>query len=103
MMFMGACAGSNPREVQKSTASYPVQFLKNEFYKMMHPNAVTTVSMNGKGTATAIVQKTLAFLIPSPMDAATLRDLLLYSYGFSRTIVHKGIPVEGGRNRHDAP
>ncbi|MCM1441714.1 MAG: hypothetical protein NC131_21265, partial [Roseburia sp.] len=30
--------------------------------KMMHPSAVTTVTVNGKGTTPAIVNKALAFL-----------------------------------------
>lgn len=38
------------------------KFLKNEFYKMMNPNAVTTVCINGKGTSYVLVQKVLAFL-----------------------------------------
>lgn len=63
MMFMGACAGSTSGGAKIDRFILLFKFLKNEFYKMMHPNAVTTVSMNGKGTATAIVQKTLAFLI----------------------------------------
>lgn len=29
----------------------------------MHPNAVTTVILNGKGTTTGMINKTLAFLI----------------------------------------
>ncbi|WP_367280997.1 potassium transporter TrkG [uncultured Duncaniella sp.] len=29
---------------------------------MMHPSTVTTVTINGKGTSSAVVQKTLAFL-----------------------------------------
>ena len=63
MMFMGACAGSTSGGAKIDRFILLFKFLKNEFYKMMHPNAVTTVSMNGKGTATAIVLKTLAFLI----------------------------------------
>ncbi len=63
MMFMGACAGSTSGGAKIDRFILLFKFLKNEFYKMMHPSAVTTVSMNGKGTTTAIVQKTLAFLI----------------------------------------
>lgn len=63
MMFMGACAGSTSGGAKIDRFILLFKFLKNEFYKLMHPNAVTTVSMNGKGTPVAIVQKTLAFLI----------------------------------------
>lgn len=62
MMFMGACAGSTSGGAKIDRFIVLFKFLKNEFYKMMHPGTVTTVCINGKGTSTAIVQKTLAFL-----------------------------------------
>lgn len=62
MMLMGACAGSTSGGVKVDRFIVLFKFLKNEFYKMMHPNAVTTVSINGKGTPSAVVNKTLAFL-----------------------------------------
>ncbi|MDE6576718.1 MAG: TrkH family potassium uptake protein [Muribaculaceae bacterium] len=62
MMVMGACAGSTSGGAKIDRFIVLFKFLKNEFYKMMHPNAVTTVSINGKGTPNAILMKTLAFL-----------------------------------------
>lgn len=62
MMFMGACAGSTSGGAKIDRFIVLFKFLKNEFYKMMHPNAVTTVTINGKGTTPAIVNKTIAFL-----------------------------------------
>lgn len=62
MMFMGACAGSTSGGAKLDRLVVLFKFLKNEFYKMMHPNAVTTVCINGKGTSYTIVQKVLAFL-----------------------------------------
>lgn len=62
MMLVGACAGSTSGGAKVDRFVILFKFLKNEFYKMMHPNAVTTVSFNGKGTQTAIVNKVLAFL-----------------------------------------
>lgn len=62
MMFMGACAGSTSGGAKIDRFIVLIKFLKNEFYKMIHPGTVTTVCINGKGTSTAIVQKTLAFL-----------------------------------------
>lgn len=62
MMFMGACAGSTSGGAKIDRFIVLFKFIKNEFYKMMHPNAVTTVVMNGKGTASAVVMKVLAFL-----------------------------------------
>lgn len=62
LMIMGGCAGSTSGGAKIDRFIVLFKFLKNEFYKMMHPNAVTTVSMNGKGTSNAILNKTLAFL-----------------------------------------
>ena len=62
MMIVGACAGSTSGGAKIDRFVILLKFLKNEFYKMMHPGAVTTVSFNGKGTQIAVVNKTLAFL-----------------------------------------
>lgn len=62
MMVMGACAGSTSGGAKIDRFVVLYKFLKNEFYKMMHPNAVTTVRINGKGTSYQIVEKVLAFL-----------------------------------------
>ena len=62
MMIMGACAGSTSGGAKLDRFVVLYKFLKNEFYRMMHPNAIRTVSINGKGTSSAILQKTLAFL-----------------------------------------
>lgn len=62
MMIMGACAGSTSGGAKIDRFVILYKFLKNEFYKMMHPNAVTTVRINGKGTSYQIVEKVLAFL-----------------------------------------
>lgn len=62
MMVMGACAGSTSGGAKIDRFIVLFKFLKNEFFKMMHPNAVTTVSINGKGTPTPVLMKTLAFL-----------------------------------------
>lgn len=63
MMFMGACAGSTSGGAKIDRFIILFKFLKNEFFKMMHPNAVTTVTMNGRGTPQPVVLKALAFLI----------------------------------------
>lgn len=62
MMFMGACAGSTSGGAKIDRFIVLFKFLKNEFYKLMHPSVVTTVCINGKGTSYVTVQKTLAFL-----------------------------------------
>lgn len=62
MMLVGACAGSTSGGAKIDRFVILFKFLKNEFYKMMHPGAVTTVCLNGKGTQPSVVNKTLAFL-----------------------------------------
>lgn len=62
MMLMGSCAGSTSGGAKVDRFVVLFKFLKNEFYKMMHPSTVTTVTINGKGIPNTVVQKTLAFL-----------------------------------------
>lgn len=62
MMVMGACAGSTSGGAKIDRFIILVKFLRNEFYCMMHPNAIRTVVVNGKGTPNPILMKTLAFL-----------------------------------------
>lgn len=62
MMFVGGCAGSTSGGAKVDRIIILLKFLKNEFYKMMHPSTVTSVSVNGRGISYITVQKVLAFL-----------------------------------------
>ena len=62
MMVMGACAGSTSGGAKIDRFIILIKFLRNEFYRMMHPNAIRTVVINGKGTPQPVLMKTLAFL-----------------------------------------
>lgn len=62
MMVMGACAGSTSGGAKIDRFVILFKFLKNEFHKLLHPNAVMTVTLNGKGTPSPVLMKTLAFL-----------------------------------------
>lgn len=62
MMFMGACAGSTSGGAKIDRFVILFKFLRNEFYKLMHPSTVTSVTINRKGIPSAVVNKTLAFL-----------------------------------------
>lgn len=62
MMIMGACAGSTSGGAKIDRFIILFKFLKNEFYRLMHPNSIRTVCINGKGTPPPVVMKTLAFL-----------------------------------------
>ena len=83
MMFMGACAGSTSGGAKIDRFVVLFKFLKNEFFKMMHPNAVTTVSMNGKGVPQPVVLKVLAFLI--------IYGLVILTGGIVLTLI--GLPM----------
>lgn len=63
MMFVGACAGSTCGGIKIDRFIICMKNIKNEFYRMMHPNAVLTVRMNGKGTSGQMVEKAVMFLI----------------------------------------
>lgn len=62
LMFTGACSGSTSGGAKIDRIIVLLKFLKNEFFKMMHPNNVTAVSINGRGIKLELVQKVLAFL-----------------------------------------
>ncbi len=62
LMIIGACAGSTSGGAKIDRFIILFKFLKNEFYRLMHPNSIRTVCINGKGTQPAVVMKTLAFL-----------------------------------------
>lgn len=63
LMFVGACAGSTCGGVKLDRFIICIKNIKNEFYRMMHPNAVLTVRMNGKGTSALLVEKAIMFMI----------------------------------------
>lgn len=109
LIFMGACAGSTSGGAKIDRLVILVKFMRNEFFKMMHPNAVTTVRINGKGTSYVLVQKVLGFLflyIGVIMLGGTLlslmglgiRDAFFYSLS---SISNAGLGTEiAGVNQH---
>lgn len=62
LMFTGACSGSTSGGAKIDRIIVLLKFLKNEFFKMMYPNNVTAVAINGRGIKLGLVQKVLAFL-----------------------------------------
>lgn len=63
MMFVGACAGSTCGGAKIDRFVVVVKNIRNEFYRMMHPNAVLTIRMNGKGTPSGTVHKAVMFIV----------------------------------------
>lgn len=79
LMLIGACAGSTSGGAKIDRILVLIRFLKNEFYKLMHPTAVTTVCINGRGTSSFVVQRVLAFLflyVLVILSSATLMSIL---------------------------
>lgn len=62
LMITGSCSGSTTGGAKIDRFIVLFKFIKNEFYKMMHPSAVTRVILNGKGTSSSTIYKTLVFL-----------------------------------------
>ncbi|MBD5306989.1 MAG: TrkH family potassium uptake protein [Bacteroides sp.] len=62
LIFTGACAGSTSGGAKLDRIIILLKFMRNQFYQMMHPSAVTTVRINGQGTSYVLVQKVLGFL-----------------------------------------
>jgi len=62
MMFVGGCAGSTSGGAKIDRIIILLKFIKNEFYKLMHPSTVTSVNINGRGISYITVQKVLSFL-----------------------------------------
>ena len=63
LMFIGGCAGSTSGGAKVDRLVICFKNIRNEFFRIMHPNAVLTVRINGKGTPELIVQKAIVFLI----------------------------------------
>lgn len=62
LMFCGACAGSTTGGVKIDRMILLVKNTFNEFYRVLHPNSITTVRVNGKIVPGQTVMKTIAFL-----------------------------------------
>lgn len=77
MMFVGACAGSTCGGAKIDRLMVCLKNIRNEFYRIMHPNAVLTVRVNGKGTPGDIVEKAVMFLIIYVMVIAAAGTVLV--------------------------
>lgn len=62
MMFFGASAGSTSGGAKIDRAVYLVKSVRNEVYKVLHPNSMMPVSVNGRVVPPEIVSKVIAFL-----------------------------------------
>lgn len=63
LIFVGACAGSTSGGSKVDRLIIVFKNIKNEFFRILHPNAIISVYINGKGTPTWMVQKAITFLL----------------------------------------
>lgn len=63
LIFLGACAGSTSGGAKVDRLLVVLRNLRNEFFRIMRPNAVITVRVNGKGASSGIVQKAVNFFL----------------------------------------
>lgn len=63
LIFIGACAGSTSGGAKVDRLIVVLRNMRNEFFRIMHPNAVVTVRVNGKGTSSGLVQKAVNFFL----------------------------------------
>lgn len=62
LMFFGGMAGSTAGGAKIDRLVVLLKNIKNELYKVVHSNAVTSVRLDGKSVPHVIVEKVLAFL-----------------------------------------
>lgn len=63
LMFFGACAGSTCGGAKIDRLVVLAKNTRNEFYRVIHPNAILPVRVNGKAISHEVVSKILAFIL----------------------------------------
>lgn len=63
LMYVGACAGSTSGSMKSIRIVLLFKVLRNEFYRILHPNAVKPVKINNKTISSSISQSIMAFTI----------------------------------------
>lgn len=76
IMFFGGCAGSTTGGAKIDRMILLIKNTKNEFYKILHPNSITTVRVNEKIVPFEVVSKVIAFLALYVMILAVSSILL---------------------------
>lgn len=63
LMFTGACAGSTSGGSKLDRAIFVVKNIRNEMYRVLHSNAVRSVTFNNKVTSPEVVNKVMVFMV----------------------------------------
>lgn len=82
LMFFGACEGSTASGAHIDRFLVLLKNTRNEFYRIMHPNSITTVRVNGRPVPNEAVYKIIAFLAIFVMILA-ISTLILTLCGYS--------------------
>lgn len=61
MIIIGGCAGSTSGGMKIDRVIFLIKYCRNEVYRCVHPNAVTSVRLNNKVMPPAIVQKVAVY------------------------------------------
>lgn len=62
MMFFGACAGSTSSGAKLDRLVLFMKSTRNEFYRILHPNSIQSVRLNGRVVPMENVSKVVAFI-----------------------------------------
>lgn len=63
LMVIGSCAGSTTGGIKIDRIIYMFKNIRNEIYRILHPNSIVPVTYNGKTVTPELVNKTMAFLM----------------------------------------
>lgn len=63
LMYVGSCAGSTSGSMKSIRIVLLFKLLRNEFYRILHPNAIKPVKINNKTISSSISQSIMAFTI----------------------------------------
>ena len=63
LMFFGACAGSTSGGAKLDRALVVLKNVRNEVYRVLHPNSVLAVKIGNRSLSPEVVSKVLAFII----------------------------------------
>ena len=61
-MFISSCSGSAGGGIKITRWILIFKYVKNELYKILHPNAVLTIKIDGKVVAFDVLRQTLFFV-----------------------------------------
>ncbi|MCH4156584.1 MAG: TrkH family potassium uptake protein [Muribaculaceae bacterium] len=62
MMYFGACGGSTAGGLKVDRMVFLFRNIKNEFYRLLHPNTITTVTVNSRVLTSEISAKIVVFI-----------------------------------------